>query len=286
MTDDQPPSSSRKGWLERLTLSLLGEPGDREQILQLLRSAERRNLLGRDALSMIEGVFQVSEMQVRDIMIPRAQMATVNEDDAIGLMLETVIESGHSRFPVMDDKQESVVGILLAKDLLRYLRPGQTEEFVLEDVMRPAVFIPESKRLNILLREFRASKNHMAIVIDEYGSPAGLVTIEDVLEQIVGEIDDEHDRAEIGQSIMQRDPYRYTIKALTPIEDFNRYFHTDFDEEKFDTIGGFITHLFGHLPKRDEHVTIQDFDFRVIKADSRRIHLLELTTRPPAASQS
>jgi len=280
MNDDQPPSSSRKGWLERLTLSLLGEPSDREQILKYLRAAERRNLLGRDALSMIEGVFQVSEMQVRDIMIPRAQMAVVDEEDSIISMLRTVIESGHSRFPVIDDRQDSVIGILLAKDLLRYLTPGQNEEFVLDDVMRPAVFIPESKRLNVLLREFRASKNHMAVVIDEYGSSAGLVTIEDVLEQIVGEIDDEHDKAEIGQSILQREPSRYTIKALTPIEDFNQYFKTDFDEEKFDTIGGFITHYFGHLPRRDENVSIRDFNFKVIKADSRRIHLLEMTTKP------
>lgn len=280
MNADQPPSSSRKRWFERLTLSLLGEPSDREQILKFLRAAERRNLLGRDALSMIEGVFQVSEMQVRDIMIPRAQMAVVNEDDDIESMLKIAQESGHSRFPVIDDKQDTVIGTLLAKDLLRYLTPGQNEEFVLEDVMRPAVFIPESKRLNVLLREFRAIKNHMAVVIDEYGTPAGLVTIEDVLEQIVGEIDDEHDKAEIGQSILQREPFRYTIKALTPIEDFNEYFKTDFDEDKFDTIGGFITHYFGHLPKRDENVSIRNFNFKVVKADSRRIHLLEMTTRP------
>jgi len=282
MSADQPPSSSRKGWLERLTLSLLGEPSDREQILKLLRAAEHRNLLDRDALSMIEGVFQVSEMQVRDIMIPRAQMAVVNEEDDIEAMLKIARESGHSRFPVIDDRQDMVIGILLAKDLLRYLTPGKTEEFVLEDVMRPAIFIPESKRLNILLREFRASKNHMAVVVDEYGSPAGLVTIEDVLEQIVGEIDDEHDKDEIGQSIMQREPFRYTIKALTPIEDFNAYFKTDFDEDKFDTIGGFITNYFGHLPRRDEHIRIRNFDFKVIKADSRRVHLLEMTTRPTA----
>ncbi|HID82140.1 MAG TPA: CBS domain-containing protein [Chromatiales bacterium] len=282
MNADQPPSSSRKGWLERLTLSLLGEPSDREQILKLLRAAEHRNLLDRDALSMIEGVFQVSEMQVRDIMIPRAQMAVVNEEDDIEAMLKIARESGHSRFPVIDDRQDMVIGILLAKDLLRYLTPGKTEEFVLEDVMRPAIFIPESKRLNILLREFRASKNHMAVVVDEYGSPAGLVTIEDVLEQIVGEIDDEHDKDEIGQSIMQREPFRYTIKALTPIEDFNAYFKTDFDEDKFDTIGGFITNYFGHLPRRDEHIRIRNFDFKVIKADSRRVHLLEMTTRPTA----
>lgn len=282
MNADQPPSPSRKGWLERLTLSLLSEPSDREQILKFLRAAERRNLLDRDALSMIEGVFQVSEMQVCDIMIPPAQMAVINEEDDIEVMLQTAQKSGHSRFPVIDDRQDSVIGILLAKDLLRYLTPGQDEEFVLEDVMRPAIFIPESKRLNVLLREFRASKNHMAVVVDEYGSTAGLVTIEDVLEQIVGEIDDEHDKAEIGQSIMQREPSRYTIKALTPIEDFNEYFKTDFDVDKFDTIGGFITHYFGHLPKRDEHVSIRNFNFKVVKADSRRIHLLEMTTEPSA----
>lgn len=280
--NDEPPSTRRKGLFARLLPSLLGEPGDRKQILKLLHSAERRNVLGREALSMIEGVFEVSEMQVRDIMIPRAQMAVVNEEDGIDTMLQTAIESGHSRFPVFDDEHETVIGILLAKDLLRYLSPETTEIFELDDVLRPCMFIPESKRLNILLREFRASKNHMAVVIDEYGAVAGLVTIEDVLEQIVGEITDEHDKAEIEQGIMQRGPGRYTIKALTPVEDFNQFFKTDFDEEKFDTIGGFITQYFGHLPKRDEKVSVNDFNFKVIKADSRRVHLLEMTIDSPA----
>jgi magnesium and cobalt transporter len=256
---------------------MLGEPGDRKQILKLLHAAERRNVLGREALTMIEGVFQVSEMQVRDIMIPRAQMAVVNEDDSIETMLQTAIESGHSRFPVFEDEQESVIGILLAKDLLRYLAPDMSEPFELDDVLRPCMFIPESKRLNILLQEFRASKNHMAVVIDEYSAIAGLVTIEDVLEQIVGDITDEHDKADFGQGILQRGPGRYTIKALTPVEDFNQFFKTEFDEEKFDTIGGFVTQYFGHLPKRDEKVSVDDYQFRVIKADSRRVHLLEMT---------
>lgn len=280
--NDEPPSTNRKGLFARLIPSVLGEPGDRKQILKLLHSAERRNVLGREALTMIEGVFQVSEMQVRDIMIPRAQMAVVNEEDSIETMLQTAIESGHSRFPVFDDECETVVGILLAKDLLRYLSPDATETFELDDVLRPCMFIPESKRLNVLLREFRSSKNHMAVVIDEYSAVAGLVTIEDVLEQIVGEIDDEHDKVDIGHSILQRGPGRYTIKALTPVEDFNQFFKTNFDEEKFDTIGGFITQYFGHLPKRDEKVCVNDFNFKVIKADSRRVHLLEMTINSPA----
>ena len=281
--NEEPPSTKRKGLFARLLPSVLGEPDDRKQILKLLHSAERRNVLGREALNMIEGVFQVSEMQVRDIMIPRAQMAVVNEDDNIKTMLQTAIESGHSRFPVFDDEHESVIGILLAKDLLRYLSPDITEPFELDDVLRPCMFIPESKRLNVLLREFRASKNHMAVVIDEYSAVAGLVTIEDVLEQIVGDITDEHDKAEFGQGILQRGPGRYTIKALTPVEDFNQFFKTDFDEEKFDTIGGFITQYFGHLPKRDEKVNVNNFSFKVIKSDSRRVHLLEMTIKSPAA---
>jgi magnesium and cobalt transporter len=244
-------------------------------LIELLRDAQRRNLLDADALSMIESVLQVSELQVRDIMIPRAQMVVVNRDDTPADILAIIVESGHSRFPVIGENRDEVVGILLAKDLLRYRLDGG-QRFDIRDVLRPAVFIPESKRLNVLLNEFRASRNHMAIVVDEYGGVAGMVTIEDVLEQIVGDIADEHDIEE-GSFIRRRSETVYIIKALTPVEDFNAYFGTGFSDEEFDTIGGLVTHAFGHLPKRGETVTLSQLRFKVLRADSRRVQLLELS---------
>ena len=254
---------------------LAGEPKDRQQLIDLLRDAQRRNLLDADALGMIESVLQVSELQVRDIMIPRAQMVVVNRDDTPAEILSVIIESGHSRFPVIGENRDEVVGILLAKDLLRY-RLDEAQRFDIREMLRPAVFIPESKRLNVLLNEFRASRNHMAIVVDEYGGVAGMVTIEDVLEQIVGDITDEHDIEE-GSFIRRRSETVYIVKALTPVEDFNEYFGTSFSDEEFDTIGGLVTHAFGHLPKRGESVSLSQLRFKVLRADSRRVQLLELS---------
>jgi magnesium and cobalt transporter len=274
-SDTSSNGSGQRSWLERLGQALAGEPKDRQELIELLRDAQRRNLLDADALGMIESVLQVSELQVRDIMIPRAQMVVVNRDDTAAAILAVIVESGHSRFPVIGENRDEVVGILLAKDLLRY-RLDAGQRFDIRDLLRPAVFIPESKRLNVLLNEFRASRNHMAIVVDEYGGVAGMVTIEDVLEQIVGDIADEHDIEE-GSFIRRRSETVYIIKALTPVEDFNAYFGTGFSDEEFDTIGGLVTHAFGHLPKRGETVTLSQLRFKVLRADSRRVQLLELS---------
>jgi magnesium and cobalt transporter len=283
MSDDRPSQSSTfpRSWVERLSNALLREPKDREQLVELLRDAQRRNLLDAEALGMIESVLQVGEMQVRDIMIPRAQMVVVNRDVTPDVVLPMIIESGHSRFPVISDNRDEVVGILLAKDLLRY-RFDADANFDIKDVMRPAVFIPESKRLNVLLKEFRASRNHLAIVVDEYGGVAGMVTIEDVLEQIVGEIEDEHDIDE-DTFIRKRSETSYILKALTPVEDFNEYFGANFSDEEFDTIGGCVTQAFGHMPKRGESVSLGHFEFKVLRADNRRVHILALTVLPPLA---
>ena len=267
--------SSTSSWLARLNKVITGEPQDREQLVDVLRDAEKRNLVDAQALAMIEGVMHVGEMQVRDIMVPRAQMVVVDSDSQPEAFIESLIESGHSRFPVIGDSRDEVEGILLAKDLLGYLARGGEEEFDLEDAMRPAVFIPESKRLNVLLREFRESRNHMAIVVDEYGGVAGLVTIEDVLEQIVGEIDDEHDYEE-SSFIRRLGNGEYTVKAITPIETFNEYFHTNFSDEEFDTIGGLVIKAFGQLPKRGQSTRIDGVTFKVLRADKRRVHLLNV----------
>ncbi|HQU14973.1 MAG: magnesium/cobalt efflux protein [Chromatiales bacterium 21-64-14] len=282
MSDDRPSNgSSQRSWLERLSQVLLGEPKDRAQLIELLRDAQHRDLLDSDALGMIEGVLQVSEMQVRDIMIPRSQMVVVERDEPPENILPRIIESGHSRFPVIGENRDEVVGILLAKDLLRYFTGALERSFSMREVLRPAVFIPESKRLNMLLKEFRASRNHMAIVVDEYGGVAGLVTIEDVLEQIVGDIGDEHDVDE-ATFILKHSEGSYTIKALTPIEDFNEYFGARFSDEEFDTIGGLVMNTFGYLPKRGESTTIGRFRFQVLRADNRRVHLLHMTLLPAA----
>ncbi len=268
-----------KTWLERLAQALLGEPQDREQLISLLRDSEQRNLFDSDALGMIEGVLQVSEMQARDIMIPRSQMVILERESDIKDILPTVIEFNHSRFPVIGENLDEVIGILLAKDLLPYFATDNKSKFYLRDIIRPAIVIPESKRLNILLNEFRASRNHMAIVVDEYGGVSGLVTIEDVLEQIVGEIEDEHDIDE-DTFIKDHGERNYTIKALTPIEDFNEYFLCDFKSDDYDTLGGLLLNHIGHLPKRGELVDIDGFHFKILRADNRRIHLLYMTVIP------
>ncbi len=277
MTSDDPSNGSRlASWLERLGQVFGGEPKDKEQLIKLLQDAKARALLDADALAMIEGVLQVADLRVRDIMIPRAQMTVVGRDDPLERILPAVIESAHSRFPVIGDDRSEVVGILLAKDLLAYCGEAERRRFNVRDVLRAAVFVPESKRLNVLLKEFRSSRNHMAIVIDEYGAAAGLVTIEDVLEQIVGEIEDEHDFDE-DAGIFKRSEQEYTVKAHTLIEDFNEYFDAEFSEDEgYDTIGGLVTQALGHLPKRGEKAEVGRFQFRVLRADSRRIHLLSV----------
>lgn len=276
MNEGRPSHSlASRSWRERLGQVLLGEPQDREQLVEMLRNASERRLLDPETLSMIEGALVVGEMQVRDIMVPRSQMVVVERDAPPEDTLEVITRSAHSRFPVIGESRDDIVGILLAKDMLLYCQQRESRCFNIRDVLRPVVFIPESKRLNVLLREFRASRNHMAIVVDEYGGTAGLVTIEDVLEQIVGEIEDEHDIAE-DAFIFRRGEDNYTIKALTPIEDFNEYFGSEFSDEEFDTIGGLVLNGFGRVPERGEVISIRNFEFRVLRADSRRIHLLEV----------
>ncbi len=276
MNDDPHKSRSTKpSWLERLSTVLLREPQDREQLVTLLRDAEDRELLDSDALAMIEGVLQVSEMQVRDIMIPRSQMIGIIEDQSLKEFLPTVIESAHSRFPVLSDDQEEVVGVLLAKDLLKYKIHSDDSDFNIRDIIRPAMIAPESKRLDVLLKEFRVTHNHMAIVVDEYGGIAGLVTIEDILEQIVGEIEDEFDIEE-EDFIKKHSESEYIVKALTPVDDFNEHFKSSLSTEEFDTIGGLVTNAFGHLPNRGETVTINNYAFKVLHADKRKISLLQV----------
>ncbi len=263
---------ARPSLLERLSALLAREPADRAGLMQLLRAAYQRNLLDADALSIIEGAMTVSEMQVRDIMIPRAQMDVIDIHQAVEEFIPQVIGRAHSRFPVIDQNRDDVIGVLLAKDLLRHY--AGEEEFNVREMLRPAIFVPESKRLNVLLREFRASRNHMAIVVDEYGGVAGLVTIEDVLEQIVGDIEDEYDFDEASDNILLEAGGRYRVKALTQIADLNAAFATRFPEGDYDTVGGMIIAQLGRLPKRGETVVIEGYRFQVLRADSRRVYTL------------
>lgn len=266
------------GWLKRLTQSFLVVPQDREELLQTLNEAAGRGLLDEDALTMVEGVLEVGDLQVRDIMIPRAQMVYVRRDDPISRILPVVVESGHSRFPVMDEDRDDIVGILLAKDLLRLCEPESREPFDIREYMRPAVFVPESKRLNVLLKEFRGNRNHMAIVVDEYGGVSGLVTIEDVIEQIVGDIDDEFD-VEDDLNIRKEAERQFTVRGVTRIEEFNEYFGAHLSEEEgFDTVAGLLMKQLGRLPRRGEAAFIDGFEFRVIRADRRRIDALRVVT--------
>ena len=272
--DDDDKEPSKPTLLERLSAFLTREPEDREELLELLHGAFEHKLLDADALSMIEGVLSVSEMTVRDIMIPRSQMDVVSEDDDPAEFMPLVLETKHSRFPVIGENKDDVVGILLAKELLNYY--ANPENFDLKDTFRPAVFVPESKRLNVLLRDFRANRNHMAIVVDEYGGVSGLVTIEDVLEQIVGDIEDEYDFDESEDDIIAEANGRYRVKAQTEIADFNANFGTDFADDEFDTVGGLVLQAFGRLPKRGEVATLGNLRFRVVRADSRRLHTLHV----------
>ena len=278
---DDPPKSS---WLERVSALVLREPGDREQLLALLHSAFERNLFDSDALSMIEGVIQVSEMQARDIMVPRSQMDVIDINETPDKFTPLIIETAHSRFPVTENDKNNVIGILLAKDLLRYY--AGEEEFHVRDMLRPVVFIPESKRLNVLLKDFRSNRNHIAIVVDEYGGVAGLITIEDVLEQIVGEIEDEHDFDEVEDNIVQDPNGHFRVKAVTEISDFNERLGGELSDTDYDTIGGLVLNKFGRLPKRGESVVIGTFKFTVLRADSRRLYtlLVERNTSEAAAA--
>ncbi|MCK9260896.1 MAG: transporter associated domain-containing protein [Azoarcus sp.] len=274
-------SPSKPSLIERLSALLSREPEDRDELLALLHSAFDRNLLDADALSIIEGALQMSDMQVRDVMIPRAQMDVVHVDDPMDKIAAFVVDTAHSRFPAIGESKDDVSGVLLAKDLLRYFAG---REFDLRDMLRPAVFVPESKRLNVLLREFRVNRNHMAIVVDEYGGVAGLVTIEDVLEQIVGDIEDEYDFDEIGDNIRLDQSGRYRVKATTEIEDFNAAFATHFSDEEVDTVGGLVIRQFGRLPKRGEAVVLEGLKIQVLRADSRRVHTL-VVERVPVVSE-
>lgn len=276
METDDP--SHKPSWLERLSTLLLREPEDREELVALLHSAFERNLLDAEALAMIEGVLEVSELAVRDVMVPRSQMDVVSVDDAVETFLPYVMETAHSRFPVIGDSKDEVLGILLAKDLLSYF--ADRDAFDLRDSLRPAVFIPESKRLNVLLREFRQTRNHMAIVVDEYGGVAGLITIEDVLEQIVGDIEDEYDFDETESHIVPGKNGRWRVKAITELDDFNDYFHTGFAGDGIDTVGGLVVNELGHLPKRGETVDRQGWRFTVLRADSRRVQMLLVEKLP------
>jgi magnesium and cobalt transporter len=273
-------SQTSLNWVQRLS-KVFFDPQDQEQLIELLRSASERHILDAEALSIVEGALNVSQMQVRDVMIPRPQVVMISKDASAEETLKLIVEKAHSRFPVIDDDRDDVIGILLAKDLLAAVVLAGKFEFDLRDIMRPAVFIPESKRLNVLLREFRAKRNHMAIVVDEYGGVAGMITIENVLEQIVGEIEDEHD-IDDDAPILRRDDNTYTIKALTTVENFNEYFNVDWDDDDFDTVGGFVMNKLGHMPERDEQVIIDRFQFVVIRADHRRIHLLGMLILPDA----
>lgn len=280
---------SARSLLDRLSQALLREPASREELGWLLRAAQARGLIDRDALDMIEGVLQVSQMQARDIMVPRAQMIVLDKASTPESYLPTVIESGHSRFPMIDGDRDKVIGILLAKDLLRYFRQkeqGETAYFDIDDILRPTVFIPESKRLNVLLREFRINRNHMAIVVDEYGGVSGLITIEDVLEQIVGEIADEHDIEAEDLMIVPRRGGEAIVNALTPIEDFNAHFLTNFSDEEVDTVGGLVMTTLGRLPKRGERLDLGSLRFEVLRADSRRIHLLKVVPVAKSTQQA
>ena len=270
-------TSASGTWLRKLSRRMAGEAQDRNEVIEYLRGATTRGVLEGDALPMLEGVLTVSDIQVRDIMVPRAQMTVLSRNDESDVLLKTVIDSGHSRFPVMDEDREKIVGILLAKDLLRIAAAANGAPFDIKEFMRAPVYVPESKRLNVLLREMRRSRVHMAIVADEYGGIAGLVTIEDVIEQIVGEIDDEHDIDE-EQNIRKDADRQYIVRGQTPIDEFNEYFQTDLSDDEFDTVAGLIMKQLGRLPRRGETLQLVNFEIKVLRFDRRRIDTVRLTS--------
>lgn len=281
MSDDNSQSGSgspRKSWAARILQSFSGEPATREELIDLIQDAEERDLIDADTKDMIEGVMDVAELKVRDIMIPRSQMLTIDKSQRVEDFLAMVIETGHSRYPVVNDNKDQVEGVLLAKDLLPYGFKLVDEPFSLEAVMRPAVIIPESKRVDVLLKEFRSKRYHMAIVVDEYGGVSGLVTIEDILEEIVGEIEDETDDSENDKAPIRKVcASRFSVKALTTIEEFNEFFNTEFPDTEYDTVGGLVASAFGHLPTIGEVITIGDLAFKVTGADRRRIQQLQVS---------
>ena len=290
MSEDDSSSAAeiperRRSWLERLSSAISGEPSTREDLVELLRDTHSDGLIEADTLRMMEGALAVSDMTVGDVMVPRAQMVALPAEARLLDLMKQVVESGHSRFPVHGEDKDEILGILLAKDLLRGVVADNGPRTV-HEVLRPAVLIPESKKLNVLLREFRQSRNHMAIVIDEYGGVAGLVTIEDVLEEIVGEIDDEHDDAEDPNALIaaQADG-QYVVDALTPIADFNERFGADFDDDEYDTIGGLVTAEIGHLPEAGEELTLGRFGFRIARADARRLHALHVSVHADGGTE-
>lgn len=273
---DRPSGDSRAGYksqFERLLARLFRRTDDKEDLMEQLREAQEHAVIDADAVSMMEGVMQVADLQVRDLMITRSQMDVIDIDDPLEKILQVVVSTAHSRFPVIEGKRDNVIGILLAKDLLKCLAQQETD---LRGMLRPAVFVPESKRLNVMLRDFRVNRNHIAMVVDEYGGVAGMITIEDVLEQIVGDIEDEHDIEEDDDNIvaMPRQHGRFRVRALTSLEQFNAAFSTSLADEQVDTIGGFVTDHFGRLPHRGEQIDIDGFRFEIQRADARQIHVL------------
>jgi len=275
MTDDDSNTANEPSWFERFVQALSGGPKDKQSFLSVLREVKERGFIDNDSMTMIEGVLAVSEMQVRDIMVPRSKMSVIESDLPLAEILAIVISSGHSRFPIVGEDKDDILGILLAKDLLHYTKEPSDERINLKEILRPVTFVPESKRLNVLLKEFRVKRNHMAIVVDEYGGVSGLITIEDVLEEIVGDIADEFDIEEDEDaSIVAHSDETFNVKALTTIEEFNDFFDSAFSDADFDTIGGLVTHAFGHVPNRDETIALNDFEFTVLFADARRIRVL------------
>jgi magnesium and cobalt transporter len=284
MSDDTPPSTNaqKKSWLDRMSQLFQGEPQNRKDLVEVIHDAEQRDLITEDTREMIKGVLEVSDLRVRDIMIPRAQIVALQINNTVEELLTTVIGSAHSRFPVVNEDKDHIEGILLAKDLIKYGFNNSDEPFSLDKVIRPAVVVPESKRVDVLLKEFRSQRYHMAIVVDEYGGVSGLVTIEDILEEIVGEIEDEFDHTSAEETEIRKVGNKvYMVKALTPIEDFNAEFGTEFSDEEFDTVGGLVSHAFGHLPERNESIEIEGIEFKVISADTRRLIQLRVKLSDP-----
>ena len=274
---------NKKSQILKKIRKILFKPQDKEQVSEIIKAAFDQRIIDSDSLTMLEGVLNVSEMQVRDIMIPRSQIDFIDITKKPEEFIPYVIETAHSRFPVIEDDVNDVLGILLAKDLLRYIAG---DEFELRDKLRPAIFIPESKRLNVLLKEFRSNRNHIAIVVDEYGGVSGMVTIEDVLEQIVGDIEDEFDYDETEDNIIEDKESEFRVKASTEIEDFNSYFGTNYSDEEFSTIGGLVTHHFGYLPSKDEVISFDAFDIRILRSDSRQIHTILIKITLPENNES
>lgn len=286
MSDDQQGvnASEKKSFIKSLFGGLFQqEPKNREDLVEVIRNSEENELIDSDTKEMIEGVMEISELRVRDIMIPRPQIVFIDAEQPLDACLDVIIESAHSRFPVIRDGKDAIEGILLAKDLLKFLRTD-AEAFEMESILRPAVIVPESKRVDRMLKEFRSERFHMAIVVDEFGAVSGLVTIEDILEQIVGDIEDEFDEAEI-EPIRQLSQHTYAVLALTDIEKFNQQFAVQFDEEEADTVGGLVMKAFGHLPKRGEEIELQGMMFKVTSADSRRLIQLRVTVSDEQLAQ-